>query len=207
MPCVWNDWLPPALSEEIRTDEPRRFARVIQALAGIVFGEEGGCRVDHRPFARSRRPAPNHGRGEGGAGGAGGAGSAEGEEKSLAPEVVTATLPYVPLVKGFLDAKAEPGLRLIRVLTSTLLAIVLSTEADLTAQARWGSVLHRVLRTHGRRLKKFCAGSGEPFEIDWFPLYSQLRRHYLVMTPAYEGAGVMEARRQALVHLLHQSRR
>lgn len=207
MPCVWNDWLPPALSEEIRTDEPQRFARVIQALAGIVFGEEGGCRVDHRPFARSRRPAPNHGRGEGGAGGAGGAGSAEGEEKSLAPEVVTATLPYVPLVKGFLDAKAEPGLRLIRVLTSTLLAIVLSTEADLTAQARWGSVLHRVLRTHGRRLKKFCAGSGEPFEIDWFPLYSQLRRHYLVMTPAYEGAGVMEARRQALVHLLHQSRR
>lgn len=199
MPCVWNDWLPPALSEEVRTEEPRRFARVIQALAGIVFGEEGG-KVDHRPFAvPSHAPSLQRGGGEDS--------HPPVDRRHLTAEVVSATLPYVPLVKGFLDAKAEPGLRLIQVLTSTLLAIVLSTEVDLTAQARWGSVLHRVLRTHGRRLKKFCAGNGEPFQIEWFPLYTQLRRHYLVMTPAYEGAGVMEARRQALVHLLHQSRR
>ncbi len=220
MPCVWNDWLPPALSEEIRTEEPRRFARVIQALAGIVFGGEGG-KADHRPFAVPAHP-PGHaaGRGPGRQRGNGArsvsvdradrtdrSDDPPADRRRLAPEVVSGTLPYVPLVKGFLDAKAEPGLGLIQVLTSTLLAIVLSAEADLSAQARWGSVLQRVLRTHGRRLKKYCAGNGEPFQIEWFPLYAQLRRHYLVMTPNYEGAGVMEARRQALVHLLHQSRR
>lgn len=66
-------------------------------------------------------------------------------------------------------------MKLIRVLTSTLLAIVLSTECDLTAQARWGSVLHRLLRSHGKKLKKYCLQGGLPFQIEWFPLYTQVR--------------------------------
>lgn len=183
-PLIWNDWLPSSLSEEIQAEEPARFARTITALAGKVFSEDQLNTV----LLNSNVPPPS-------------------SSSSLSASAISETLVYVPLIKSFLDAKAEPGLKLIRVLTSTLLTVVLSTECDLAAQARWGSVLHRVLRSHGKKLKKYCLQGGAPFQIEWFPLYTQLRRHYLVMTPNYEGAGVMEARRQALVHLIHQSRR
>jgi hypothetical protein len=33
MPCIWNDWLPEPLAAQVRTEEPRRFAALIAALA------------------------------------------------------------------------------------------------------------------------------------------------------------------------------
>lgn len=97
-----------------------------------------------------------------------------------------------------LDAKADPGVAHMQKLAETLLDIVLCSEDDLTVQARWGGILHRILRSHGKKMN---------LRIPWKPLYSMLRRHHLVCSCNYEGAGVMEARRQALVHVVHQSRR
>ena len=119
------------------------------------------------------------------------------EDASMCDKINT-SLRYVPLVKGMLNAKVEPGIQKMQRLTETLLDIVLHTEADLTAQARWGGILHRIIRSHGKKME---------LSIDWKPLYMMLRRHHLVTSANFEGAGVMEARRQALVHLLHQARR
>lgn len=159
MPCIWNDWLPHDLAEQIKFEEPKRFRRIIDRVCDSWHGMHDDL-CDH--------------------------------------ERVQSSLEYVPLVKNMLDAKVEPGAQHMQKLAETLLDIVLHTEADLTAQARWSAVLHRILRTHGKKMD---------ITIEWKPLYSMLRRHHLVMSSNYEGAGVMEARRQALVHLLHQSRR
>lgn len=160
MPCIWNDWLPHDLAEEIKYEEPKRFRRIIDRVCDSWHSMSDACGTDD--------------------------------------ERVQSSLAYVPLVKGMLDAKVEPGIQHMQRLAETLYDIVLHTEADLTAQARWSAVLHRILRTHGKKMD---------ITIEWKPLYSMLRRHHLVMSSNYEGAGVMEARRQALVHLLHQSRR
>ena len=160
MPCIWNDWLPHELAEEIKYEEPKRFRRIIDCVCDGWHGMHDDLCDDS--------------------------------------ERVQSSLAYVPLVKGMLDAKVEPGVQHMQKLAETLLDIVLHTEADLTAQARWSAVLHRILRTHGKKMD---------ITIEWKPLYYMLRRHHLVMSSNYEGAGVMEARRQALVHLLHQSRR
>lgn len=105
---------------------------------------------------------------------------------------------FVPLIRAMLDAKADPGVAYMQKLAETLFDIVLCSEGDLTVQARWGGILHRILRSHGKKMD---------LKISWKPLYSMLRRHHLVCSCNYEGAGVVEARRQALVHLVHQSRR
>eukprot|EP00889_Picochlorum_renovo_P006464 jgi/Picre1/33494/NNA_008818.t1 len=77
MPCIWNDWLPKAISDEIKHEEPKR---------------------------------------------------------------------------AMLDAKADPGVAYMQKLAETLFDIVLCSENDLTVQARWGGILHRILRSHGKKM-------------------------------------------------------
>jgi len=180
-PLIWNDWLPPALSGEIRAEEPARWALINLALPSWpLFVRSHAAHLRRSLAFAIRTPIPRCRFGrcitalarivyadE----------EFKQQRDRLTPSSISQTLPYVPLVKAFLDAKAEPGLKLIRVLTSTLLAIVLSTECDLTAQARWGSVLHRLLRSHGKKRKKYCLQGGLPFQIEWFPLYTQVRNN------------------------------
>jgi hypothetical protein len=108
------------------------------------------------------------------------------------------TLPYVSLVRSFLDARARPGAPALRLLAETLLDIVLSSDADLAAQARWGALLARLLRAHRRRLA---------VAVPWRPLYEALRRTGLEPSTGYEGSGVAEARRAALAALARRARR
>jgi hypothetical protein len=108
------------------------------------------------------------------------------------------TLPYVSLVRSFLDARVRPGAPALRLLAETLLDIVLSSDADLAAQARWGALLARLLRAHRRRLV---------IVVPWRPLYEALRRKGLEPSTGYEGSGVAEARRAALAALARRGRR
>jgi len=34
-----------------------------------------------------------------------------------------------------------------------------------------------LLRSHGKKLKKYCLQGGLPFQIEWFPLYTQVRNN------------------------------
>jgi hypothetical protein len=86
----------------------------------------------------------------------------------------------------------------IQRLVDTLLDIVLTAEYDLAAQARWGGVLHRLLRSYRRKLA---------LEVPWRPLHAMLRRQMMEPSANYEGAGVCEARRSALVQVAHRARR
>jgi proteasome activator subunit 4 len=82
-------------------------------------------------------------------------------------EAAAKTMPFIPLVKGLLDAKAEPDAVHAQLLAETLLDIVISTPSDIAAQARWGAVLHRVLKTQRRKLS---------LSLPWRPWYEMLRR-------------------------------
>jgi hypothetical protein len=149
-----------------------------------------------------------------------------------------------------INARAEPGLPHIQRLVDTLLDLVLTSEYDLAAQARWGGLLHRLLRVYRRKLT---------LQVPWRPFYDMLRRQALEPSANYEGerasadggrrlrgrsspaarehppspaayvsdqkkqaptqhprvssppphagAGVCEARRRALVQVVHRSRR
>ncbi|KAH7621507.1 hypothetical protein Ndes2526B_g03845 [Nannochloris sp. 'desiccata'] len=159
MPCMWNEWLPEPLATRVRTEEPLRFAALIQALASLWQ-----------------------------------------QEKSIKPidEAATETLPYVPLVKAMLNAKAEPDVSHLQLLAETLLDIVLTCHVDLAAQARWGALLNRVLRSYRRKLK---------LTIHWKPLYKMLRQQNMEPSLSYEGIGVSQARNKHLMLLIYRSRR
>ena len=97
-----------------------------------------------------------------------------------------------------IHAKVEPGVTHMKKLAETMLDIVLHTQSDLACQTRWSVQLYRILRTHGKKIN---------MEIQWKPLYLMLKDHHLVPSMKYEGAGVAEGRRRALVPLIHQCRR
>jgi hypothetical protein len=122
------------------------------------------------------------------------------QEKSTKPidEAATETLPYVPLVKAMLNAKAEPDVAHLQLLAETLLDIVLTCHVDLAAQARWGALLNRVLRSYRRKLK---------LSILWKPIYEMLRQQTMEPSLSYDGIGVMQARNKHLMLLIYRSRR
>lgn len=86
-------------------------------------------------------------------------------------------------------------------LSQTLLDIILHCENDLAPQARWGAQLHRIMRHHRKKLNR------EGLVVPWRPLYEMVRRQMMEPSGSYEGAGVQEARRSALVRVIHRSRR
>lgn len=158
-PCVWNDWLPAAQAEQIRTEEPKRYAALVTHL--------------QQQWDRDKREL-------------GVAAAAE------------ATLPFVPLAKCLINARAEPEAAVLNQFASLLLDIVLSCQNDLVPQVRWAQQLHRLLRVHRRKLK---------IVVPWRPLYLMLHRYGMQPSAAYEGGGVAEARHQSLVTLVHRCRR
>lgn len=79
-------------------------------------------------------------------------------------------MPFLPLVKALLDAKAEPDTAHAQLLAETLLDIVLLTPCDVAVQARWGGILHRVLKTQRRKLS---------LSLPWRPWYEMLRKQNL----------------------------
>lgn len=109
-----------------------------------------------------------------------------------------ATLPYVPLAKCLINARAEPEAAVLQQFVEVLLDIVLSCQDNLVPQVRWAQQLHRLLRAHRRKLK---------IVVPWRPLYEMLYRQAMQPSAAYEGGGVGEARHQALVTLAHRCRR
>ncbi|KAL4431419.1 hypothetical protein ABPG75_006675 [Micractinium tetrahymenae] len=157
--CVWNDWLPAAQAEQIRTEEPRRYAELVAHL--------------EQQWERDKREA-------------GVAAAAE------------ATLPYVPLAKCLINARAEPEPEVLQRFVTLLLDIVLSCQTDVVPQVRWAQQLHRLLRVHRRKLR---------VTVPWRPLYAMLYRTGMAPSAAYEGGGVAEARHQALITLAHRCRR
>ncbi|KAI3424360.1 hypothetical protein D9Q98_009913 [Chlorella vulgaris] len=157
--CVWNDWLPEAQAEEIRTEEPLRYAALVRHL----------CQQWQRDRA----------------------------ELGLAA-AAEATLPFVPLAKCLMNARAEPEPAVLNQFVEFMLDVVLSCQSDLVVQVRWAQQLHRLLRVHRRKLQ---------VSVPWRPLYEMMRRQGMEPSAAYEGGGVAEARHQALVTLVHRCRR
>lgn len=80
----------------------------------------------------------------------------------------------------FIYSKAEPEVSHIQKLVDTLLDIVLSCHDDLAVQARWGGLLHRLLRAHSRKLS---------LVVPWRPLYEMLRAQSMEPSATYEGEG------------------
>eukprot|EP00887_Chlorella_sp_A99_P008247 scaffold12.g8247.t1 len=113
-------------------------------------------------------------------------------------EACSATLPWVPIVKTFLHAQAEPPLAAFRQLALTLLDIVLTCDHDLAAQSRWAALLHRILRLKRRKLG---------ITVPWRPFYAMLRRHTMEPSSDFEGVAVGEVRRDSLVKVAHRARR
>lgn len=157
--CVWNDWLPAAQAEQIRTEEPRRYAELVSHLEQQWQRDKGESGV---------------------------AAAAE------------ATLPFVPLAKCLINARAEPEPAVLERFVTVLLDIVLSCQADVVPQVRWAQQLHRLLRVHRRKLN---------IAVPWRPLYEMMYRTGMEPSAAYQGGGVTEARHQALTTLVHRCRR
>jgi hypothetical protein len=105
------------------------------------------------------------------------------ESKATLPirDAASATLPYIPLIKALLDAKAEPETSHLQSLAETLLDVVLSCEADTATQARWGALLHRVLKSNRRKLA---------LVVPWRPWYEMLRRQNIEPASNFEGKRV-----------------
>jgi len=97
-----------------------------------------------------------------------------------------------------LNAKAEPGVAHLQTLAETLLDIVLTCHVDLAAQARWGALLNRILRSYRRKLK---------LSIEWNPIYKMLRQQTMEPSLSYDGIGVSQARNKHLMMLIYRSRR
>lgn len=99
-------------------------------------------------------------------------------------------LPLPPC--SMINAKAEPDISQVQRLVETLLDIVMATEQDLALQARWGALLHRLLRTYRRKLA---------LTVPWRPLFEMLRRQTLEPSQNYEGACLVAVLLDALWRL------
>ena len=101
------------------------------------------------------------------------------------------------LEASFEPTKSTAGMRWSRTPHPRPCSPLLPT-APITPQVRWATQLHRLLRVHRRKLR---------IVVPWRPLYAMLRRNGMEPSAAYQGSGVVEARHQALVTLVHRCRR
>ncbi|XP_057863518.2 proteasome activator subunit 4 isoform X2 [Cryptomeria japonica] len=114
------------------------------------------------------------------------------------PASAFATLKWIPIVQNFLKAKSEIALEDVKVLIETGLELFFQSQHNLIVQVRWGNLLARLLKKHGKKLD---------LKILWRPFYNLLVQRHFTRCQSAEGLSLKRNHLDALKSLIHYSRK
>ncbi|KAI0501736.1 hypothetical protein KFK09_016681 [Dendrobium nobile] len=114
------------------------------------------------------------------------------------PESVYSTLKWISVLDLFIKAKSEVSLEDVKELVESGLEIFNASQNKLYAQVRWGSMLVKLLKKHGKKLS---------LRIYWKPLYDTLMRTHFKRNTGPEGWRLRQRHFETVTSLVRSCRK
>ncbi|GJN28951.1 hypothetical protein PR202_gb17129 [Eleusine coracana subsp. coracana] len=113
------------------------------------------------------------------------------------PDSAYATLKWISVFDLFIKAKSDVALEDVQALVELGLEIFNASQDKFVVQIKWGGLLVRILRKHGKRLS---------LGVQWRPLYDTLIRTHFKRNMGPEGWKVRQQHFETVTSLVRASR-
>ncbi|KAL4185907.1 hypothetical protein AMTRI_Chr10g8130 [Amborella trichopoda] len=114
------------------------------------------------------------------------------------PESPYATLKFVSIIDVFIKAKSEISLDDVKELLELGLELFLASQDKLYVQVRWGNILVRLLKKHGKNLS---------LQVQWRPFYEMLMHIHFTRNTGPEGWRLRQRHFETLTSLIRSCRK
>ncbi|ONK69303.1 uncharacterized protein A4U43_C05F21440 [Asparagus officinalis] len=114
------------------------------------------------------------------------------------PDSVYSTLKWISVIDLFIKAKSEVSSEDVQQLVEVGLEVFHAAQNKLYAQVRWGGILVKLLKKHGKRLS---------LTIQWRPLYDSLMRTHFKRNTGPEGWRLRQRHFETVTSLIQSCRK
>ncbi|KAG9448800.1 hypothetical protein H6P81_008765 [Aristolochia fimbriata] len=113
-------------------------------------------------------------------------------------ESVYATLKWIPVIDLFIKAKSEVNLEDVTIVVELGLEVFNASQGKLYAQVRWGNLLVKLLKKHGKKLS---------LRVPWRPLYDTLMHTHFKRNTGPEGWRLRQSHFEAVISLVRSCKK